>query len=94
MPNKFITGYWGHLFADDKSERMTKIFAHADTGKIIAAQVQRHRGLADDLGYVPANADEIACLEDSLINANAEALENPEDYGLEFTDAEPDWIAK
>lgn len=92
MTAKYITGNWGHLFEGERSERMTKIFAHADTGKIIAAKIERHRGLEGDLGYGFATRDEAADIEDSLINANGEALENPGEWGLEFTDTEPDWL--
>lgn len=85
---KLITGSWGHLFASDKSERMTCIVLDVESQKLVAAQVQRDR--ATD-SFTTASRDEMADLQDSLVNANGELFDNPAGYGLSLCDSLPSW---
>jgi hypothetical protein len=87
---KYIVGGWGHLFEDDKSERITMVVLDAATETLVAALVQRNRAIEDS--FTPATEAEHADLEDSLINANGELFTNPADFGLEVVSELPGWV--
>ncbi|MEG0869656.1 MAG: hypothetical protein RSG77_21825 [Hafnia sp.] len=92
MDNKqWITGFWGHIFEGERSDRMTRIVLDPVNQKLVAAQVQRQRAMADS--FSNATADEMSDLEDSLVNANGELFTTPGDYGLERVDELPEWAA-
>lgn len=88
---KFITGRWAHIFDGESHDRNTLILLDTQTQKLIEAKVQRNMAVNDS--YTQATPDEIADIEDSLVNANGELFENPKDYGLEHTDNLPIWAA-
>jgi hypothetical protein len=77
---------WGHIFSegDAERERVTRFVFDSEASALIHLDVYR--------GSVIAATDvEIADVEDSLKNANIEALENPEDWGLIGSDTLPPW---
>jgi hypothetical protein len=77
---------WGHIFSENgaERERMTRFVFDTETTSLIHVDVD-HTGLAT------ATDGEIADLEDSLKNANSEALEAPEAWGLIGADTLPAW---
>jgi hypothetical protein len=89
--SKFISGNWGHIFEADEHERMTRIVIDADSQKLVFAQVQRIRSM--DSTYSEASRHEMADLEDSLLDANADLFNDPVGFGLTTTDEIPEWAA-
>ncbi|MGY8632630.1 hypothetical protein RAD15_09090 [Bradyrhizobium sp. 14AA] len=80
---------WGHIFSEKGSERerMTRFVFDKETASLIYVDVDR-------MGMAPTTNTEIADLEDSLKNANPEALEDPESWELVESDALPAWCAE
>lgn len=86
---------WTHIFAElDKDtgkeverERDLRFVYDTEAGKLI------HLDVYNTTGPYAANAAEIADVEDSLKNANPEALENPDEYGIAASDDLPSWAA-
>ncbi|GEM_PF-6998102 len=83
-------GYWGHIFDEKQGEVMTEWVYDTQEEQLIGALVASDRSpkLAS---WQEATADELADLEDSIKNANSDALEKPEDWGLTYTDELPDY---
>ncbi|MDU8350639.1 hypothetical protein RYA05_01900 [Pseudomonas syringae pv. actinidiae] len=88
---QFITGQWAHIFEGERHDRNTRIVLDAHSQKLVSAHVQRNMAINDS--YTPASRDEIADIEDSLVNANGELFDNPNDYGLEYANTLPVWAA-
>lgn len=86
----YIVGSWGHLFADEKSERMTRIVLDAHNQKLIHMSVLANRAVEDS--YREGSAAEFADVEDSLLNANGELFDNPVEYGLAYACELPRWL--
>lgn len=86
----YIVGGWGHLFVDEKSERMTRIVLDAHSQKLIHMSVQANRAVEDS--YREGSAAEFADVEDSLLNANGELFDNPVDHGLAYACELPHWL--
>lgn len=78
---------WDHVFEEDTGavNRACKFVFDPDSRELLAAQVHY------DGAWVDAGCSTLTDLEDSLFQANAEALENPSKYGLVETDVAPDW---
>nr|WP_011923090.1 hypothetical protein [Pseudomonas fluorescens]CAM96314.1 hypothetical protein pQBR0282 [Pseudomonas fluorescens SBW25] len=89
--SKYISGNWGHIFEADERERMTRIVIDAESQKLVFAQIQRIRSM--DSTYSEASHHEMADLEESLLDANAELFNDPVGFGLITTDAIPEWAA-
>lgn len=84
-PAPYLTGHWNHIFPDSRSESTVRlVFSRADN-KILAMQLYRSGR------YVEASAGAIADVQDSLLNANSEALDAPEDFGLSEAMSLPGW---
>lgn len=86
----YISGIWSHLFKDDQGERTTRILIDATSQKLIRMDIQANRAINDS--FRQASRDEMADVEDSLVNANSELFDMPDDYGLELTNALPEWV--
>lgn len=91
MPTNY-QGHWEHLFEGEKSPRMTKILVDVENETVVAAVIQRNRGV--ESSYTLAKGYELKDIQDSVINANGECLESPADYGLEISDSEPEWLVE
>lgn len=78
---------WLHYFEEEGRfvERETRFAFDRDFGRL--AQLDIRRGPK----WQAATTDEIANLEDSLVEANPEALVEPEAWGLTVSDELPDW---
>jgi hypothetical protein len=82
---------WTHIFSErtdagkpQERERMTRFVYDTELGSLVHAEV-------DHVGMAAATSIELSDLEDSLKNANPEALESPEAWGLIGSDTLPDW---
>jgi hypothetical protein len=77
---------WGHIFSENgtERERMTRFVFDTETASLIHVDV-------DHMGLATATEVETSDLEDSLKNANSEALEAPEAWGLIGADTLPVW---
>jgi hypothetical protein len=85
----FIVGPWNHIFSGETGERLTRIVLSASTHKLIHMEVQANRSILDS--YRAATRDEIEDVEDSLVNANVELFDAPDDFGLEAASELPAW---
>jgi hypothetical protein len=71
---------WGHTFVGSTETMVSFVFdttVHRITYMMVKGQL--------------ASRAEIADVENSLLNANSEALDDPEEWGLEASDELPDW---
>lgn len=88
-PANLIVGTWSHLFED--GERLTRIALDTGTYKLIHLEVQVNRAINDH--YRAATAIEFADVEDSLVNANGDLFDEPEDFGLDAASELPEWAS-
>ncbi len=81
--------YWGHLFDEDgkEVERMCSFVYDTENEQLFSMRVQRDRD------WELPTRDEMNDLEDSLKNANPEALDNPASFDLRTSDELPDWAS-
>lgn len=80
---------WTHLFPEGRRdvERETRFVWDTDTEKLLHLDIRRNSK------WQEAGRSEIEDLEDSLKNANEDALENPDNWGLTPSDELPEWFA-
>jgi len=94
MSKYAIAHHWEHFFRDPATgkdrEYDTRFVADVETQKILYAEIHWKAWKTD--AFEPANADEIADLRDSVIDAN-DAITNADDFDIELTDDLPDWAA-
>jgi len=78
---------WMHIFDEDGAdkERLTRWAFDRNEGRIISADIRRGGKWRE------ATSSEIDELEDSLKNANPEAVESPVDWDLAVSDDLPSW---
>lgn len=92
MPDKaryvYTPDAWGHIFDEGFGEVMTRWAYDTREEKLVGALVQ------DNRDWNPVSADELADLEDSVKDANADALDNPDNWDLAQSDELPDFIAE
>lgn len=86
-----IVGTWSHLFDDDKGERLTRIVLDASNRKLIHIEVQANRAIPDS--YRKPTRREFDDVVDSLVSANVELFDSPDDFGLQATKELPAWVA-
>jgi hypothetical protein len=85
---RYLLGYgWTHIFSEDGTdrERSTRFAFDTENRTLPVMDITR------DNKWRAASDAEKADLLDSLVGANAEALENPEDWDLERSSTLPDW---
>lgn len=83
---------WGHIFSEYdldtdrpvERERITRFVFDTEQGCLVHLEIDR-------MGLAAADAAEVADVEDSLKNANPQALEDPETWGLIGSDMLPEW---
>lgn len=76
---------WGHLFDETGRETMTRFVFDREQNALVALQVRL------DGGWENGSDAMIADLEDSLVNANPDALTDPGYWGLVTADEHPSW---
>jgi hypothetical protein len=90
MKARYITGTWGHLFGPgNKRETLTEFVYDTEDESLVAVLVQHDAALDK---WEISSEHQRADLEDSLKNANPEALDNPHEWNLDYTDELPDWV--
>jgi hypothetical protein len=82
---RYIVGEWAHIFPKRRGMSTVRLAFDKQTRRIVAMQKY------GESGYKEASSADVADVEDSIVNANAEAIDNPADFGLELTDALPIW---
>lgn len=82
-----IHGTWDHIFEDDGRALPVRFCFDVEKNKLVHLDIQR------DTGWEPASSVDVADVQDSILNGNADALDNPSDYGLAQTAELPDWAA-
>ncbi len=90
MKARYVTGTWGHLFGPgNKRETMTEFVYDTESEELVGVLVQ-YDAARDK--WELASEWQRADLEDSLKNANPDALDNPHDWDLDYTDELPEWV--
>lgn len=89
MTARYITGLWGHLSPNGGKEVLTEILYDVEEERLVAAYLQTNAALDK---WQVASEDFRADLEDSLNNANPDALDNPTNWDLDYTDERPYWV--
>lgn len=85
--SRYVHGGWSHIFHDSGPDVDTRIIYDREAEKLIALDIKRATG------WRKASPVEFADVEDSIKNANAEALSDPEEFGLEQSSTVPDWCS-
>lgn len=85
QPPTYVHGTWTHLFGPGSSETTLRILYDTTQERLIAGQYMNN-GRWHDL-----RSDDLADVEDSLKNANPEALDRPAEFGLEVSSGMPSW---
>lgn len=84
---RYVFGAWSHIFGAGKAnERICRFVYDRQAERVIHLDIES--GIK---GWVPASEAERADLEDSLKNANEDALSSLEESGLEESNELPEW---
>lgn len=81
---RYVHGEWEHFF-EGRRVRFVRFVFDRSARKVIALQLQ------DTETWTAAGRSYCDDLEDSLLHANQEALERPQDEGLAESDELPEW---
>ena len=81
----FITGELGHIFNVGEPESKVRICFNIQKNKIEEMQIQV------GAEWQKASRFQLGDVQDSLLNSNEEAIEFPEDFGLQHADTIPSW---
>lgn len=81
----FIHGEWSHIFHDNGPDTEVRICFDVEQNKLTHMDIRRN------WKWVHASNDEMDDVEDSIKTANAEALEDPEGWGLNQSSTLPNW---
>jgi hypothetical protein len=85
----YIHGQWNHLFGAGSQETLVRLVLDAQEKTIIAMQIKD--GPLADRWVDVTQKSLILDVQDSVINANGDCLEDPEEYGLERAYVLPEW---
>lgn len=80
-----IAQSWGHIF-EGFGEREVRFVFDRKTGLLVSADI--NCGV-----WQPASRIQRQDVQDSLVNANPEALDRPVEYGLIEADEPPEWAS-
>lgn len=83
----YIHGTWTHLFGSGRTETAVRLVYDLREERIVAMQLLGLPGPS----FCTASQAEILDVEDSLKNANSEALSDPSEYGLARAYVLPTW---
>jgi hypothetical protein len=80
---------WDHYVGTDHGEQLlpTRFIFDREDEEILRAEAL-YKG-----EWIRLTWDDVEDLEDSLVTANPQALDNPASYGLATSDEVPDWAA-
>ena len=81
---------WNHIFVygDETVERLCRFAYDTEEEALVAIEISRGPFIGR---YESASVDEIADVEDSLKNANPDAIDNPDSWGLISSNELPEW---
>ncbi len=82
---RYVHGTWTHLFGAGIPEVTVRLVFDRELNQVLCMDIQTATK------WVGASSAQIQDVEDSLKNANDDALENPQDWGLEASDELPVW---
>jgi hypothetical protein len=82
-PKYIIAQTWGHIF-EGFGEKYVRFVFNKEENKIVFMDVMRG-------AWKAATPAQIADVQDSLINANEEAIQSPSNWGLSVSDSLPEW---
>lgn len=85
---RYIHGDWTHLFGSGRREDIVRLVFDREEKSIVAMQIADGPFEGD---FVDATAAQIEDVQDSLMNANPDALESPADFGLSRSYEMPAW---
>lgn len=85
--SRYVHGGWSHIFHDNGPASNLRIVFDRQAKKVVAMEINRGPW------WRAASAAEMADVEDSLKNANEEALDDPDAWGLEESGSLPGWAA-
>jgi hypothetical protein len=83
----YIVGEWGHLFEEGRRERERTCRIVFD----VAANQVTHMDVRLASKWRASTAIERADLTDSLVNANSDSIDNPQDWDLARASSLPEW---
>lgn len=83
-PSFLIADNWSHIF--DFGEKETRFVFDKKKKKIIFMEIRY------DQKWNSCSKDAMSDVEDSLVNGNEDAIENPQDWGLNESDKLPTWF--
>lgn len=83
--DRYVFGDWSHIFHANGADVPLRFVFDRTTEKVVFMEIRRSRG------WKPADHIEISDLEDSLKNANDDALDDPEEHGLKSANIVPSW---
>lgn len=83
-----VSDGWSHLFGVGMPESLVRFVFDLEEHQITQMQIK------GSLGWVPAIAIQMEDVEDSLINANPQAFDDPEDFDCYKTSTLPQWAEK
>jgi hypothetical protein len=81
---------WDHIFEEDGRdvERETRFVFDLEEDRLVTADIRR------DWKWRAASAEELSDLQDSLVDANRDALDYPDEWALIEDDVLPDWAGQ
>lgn len=82
---RYIYGNWTHMFHEHGGDVPLRFVFDLQEGRIVALQIQRAQG------WVEGGPEERASVEESITDANREALDHPEEWGLATDEELPEW---
>lgn len=83
---RYVHGTWTHIFGPGSKETVLRIVFDRQENSLVACEYED-----PPRGWFQASSSDGADVEDSLKNANEEAIDSPAEYGLEESDGLPDW---
>lgn len=94
MPYRYVAtkSLWGHIFDESVGEISTQWVYDLEEDRMISAVVASSQSVSDAT-FNPASDWELKDLEESIRDANGDCLISPEDWGVTFSDAVPDFAS-
>ncbi len=82
---RYVHGDWSHIFHENGPDTPVRFAFDRTENKVVAMEILKRSR------WYPASTDEIADVQDSVMNANETALSAAKDWGLEESNSLPDW---
>lgn len=100
QPRYVVAEGWGHIFSPEFGEETTRWVYDRQENQLIGAEIAVRNVMEQGedgrfrlkSGWREAGDAERQEMQDSVIIANSDCLETPDDWDLEETDDLPDWV--